>query len=325
MDSRNGGVVEIGAVSINATDENNAYIKIGATTIKAKLLFTVISWWLAFIFFIPIFRLPMGGFSTRWVNGFTVLIGIGNNRGVFSIIFILLMPLLVVFLLHFKEKVEAQIVFVKGNLFTIIAGSYGFSFLMLWASRAIVRSEYGFVARGTPFFGLIVLTYLAVIAFSVLWLLSSKGMGFKIGGGYIMDNNPNQQPEVVVSPNNYVGVRREGITVIILSIVTCGIYALYWYYVTMEDINRATGEQRINSALLLVGIICCAPIAWYVLYQMDKNVARLSAESGTHYKENFILWLLLSLVAGVGVFVAMFQISGALNEIWAKRAGVSHS
>ncbi|MCL2198891.1 MAG: DUF4234 domain-containing protein [Defluviitaleaceae bacterium] len=327
MDTKNGGIIEVGAVRIDATDENNAYISFGATVIKAKSLFVAISGLLALIFFMPIFRIPVGRLGTQWTNGATVLFGSGNNRGVFSIIFILLMPVLVILLFHFKEKVEEQIVFVKDNLFVIVAASYGFSFFMLWVSRASVRMEYGFMARGTTFFGFFVLVYLAVIAFSVLWALSSKGMGFKIGrGGEYMSNDFNQQPEVVIPPGSYVGKRRDGVALIVFSIITCGIYMFYWYYVTMEDINRAMGKQRINSTALLIAIICCAPVAWYALYQIDKNLATISREHGTHYKgDNFILWLLLSLVAGVGIFVAMYQVSGALNAIWDKREGISRS
>lgn len=331
MDSQNGGIIEIGSVRIDATDENNASISFGATVIRAKLLFAAISGLLAFIFFLPIFRIPIGRLGTRWVNGATVLSGNatvlsgGNNRGVFSIIFILLLPILVILLFQFKEKIEGQIIFVKDNLFVIVTGSYIFSFIMLWVSRTVVRIEYGFMARGTPFFGFSVLIYFAVIGFSVLWAMSSKGIGFKIGGGNYMSNDPFQQSDVVTPPTSYIGKRRESIMTIVFTIITCGIYMYYWLYVTMEDINRASGEQKMNSTALLIGMICCAPVMWYVLYQIDKGIVSLSAESGTSYRENFILWLLLSLVAGVGMFVAMFQVSGALNEIWDRRAGVSRS
>ena len=135
--------------------------------------------------------------------------------------------------------------------------------------------------------------------------------------------NPYPHGQFGMNPK-YIGVRRDGIVVLLLSIVTCGVYAYYWYYQAMEDINRATGEQRINSVGLLIGSILCFPIIFVVLYQIDRELARLSAIEGTYYKENFVMWLLLSIfVFGIGNWVAMFQICGAYNQIWDRRSGVA--
>jgi hypothetical protein len=57
-----------------------------------------------------------------------------------------------------------------------------------------------------------------------------------------------------------------------------------------------------------------------VLYKIDKGLADASYSEGISYKENFILWLLLTIIAGVGVFVAMYQVTSAYNDIWAKRS-----
>jgi len=122
--------------------------------------------------------------------------------------------------------------------------------------------------------------------------------------------------------NAYVGIRRSGLVVLLLGLVTCGIYNLYFYYVSMEDINRASGEQRLNSVGLLVGSILCFPVVWVMLYQIDRELSRLAKENGTHYSENFVMWLLLTFMCGIGIFVADFQICKGLNDIWDKREGV---
>ena len=123
--------------------------------------------------------------------------------------------------------------------------------------------------------------------------------------------------------NGYIGKSRSGIVVLLLGLVTFGIYTYYWYYQIMEDINRASGEQRINSVGLLIGSIICFPIIFVVLYKVDKELSRLSQEEGTHYKENFLLWLLLTIFCGIGTLVALFQICGAYNQIWDKRLASS--
>lgn len=123
--------------------------------------------------------------------------------------------------------------------------------------------------------------------------------------------------------NNYVGKNRSGITVILLSLVTCGIYMYFWLYTTMEDINSATGEQKFNSVGFLIGCILCPPVIYFIYYKIDKSLAELSANEGIDYKENFMLWLLLVLVASVGLWVADYQICEALNKIWDKRNGIA--
>ena len=96
----------------------------------------------------------------------------------------------------------------------------------------------------------------------------------------------------------------------------------WWYYQCMEDINKASGEQRINSMGILLGSIFCPPVSYYMLYTLDKNLARLSQEHGAFYKENFVMWLVLTLLCGFGSLMAIFNICNGLNEIWDKREGV---
>ena len=120
----------------------------------------------------------------------------------------------------------------------------------------------------------------------------------------------------------YIGKIRPPVQVILFSLITCGIYAIFWYYTIMDDLNKARGKEIMNPVLFLIIGLLCAPVLYYILYTVDKNLVQLSQEEGTNYnKENFILWLLLTFVASVGVWVAMWQITNAYNEIWAKRAG----
>ena len=118
----------------------------------------------------------------------------------------------------------------------------------------------------------------------------------------------------------YIGKTRSPVLVIIFSIITLGIYAIYWFYTIMEDMNKLLDREYLSSILLILLSIICPPVAWYVLYKVDAGLVDLCRREGIPYKENFILWLLLTLVFGVGMFVAMFQITGAFNDIWNKRS-----
>jgi TRAP-type mannitol/chloroaromatic compound transport system permease small subunit len=117
----------------------------------------------------------------------------------------------------------------------------------------------------------------------------------------------------------YIGKTRSPLSVILLSIVTCGIYAIYWYYATMEDINRLYDEQQMKSGMLLILSILCPPVIFYIYYMFDKCLKQVSVRENIEYDGGLILWLLLSLLAGVGWFVAIWQTQSTLNRIWMKR------
>lgn len=119
----------------------------------------------------------------------------------------------------------------------------------------------------------------------------------------------------------YVGIKRDTVTVVLLSIVTCGIYFYYWMYVTSRDINRAMGQERMDLTLLLILSILCAPVMFYWFYQMDKCLLEIGRQERVQYEEHFILWLLLSLVCGIGSIVAEVQVQDFMNRLWDTRAG----
>ncbi|MCL2386078.1 MAG: DUF4234 domain-containing protein [Defluviitaleaceae bacterium] len=342
------GVMTIGPITIDATNEDGAFMRFGTREVKARLIFLVLSGMLAFMFFMPIFRIPVDWWNFRWIMGVTAFFGArGGSRGAYGAIFILIFPVLVGLLFYFKTQVQSQVLFIKNNLYVFATGGYVLGFFAMLLSRGTVRGVYGSLAGGTIFFWFFLLCYLIVIAFTALFMLSSKGIGFNVdlspkpvpippvpmGGesphaqqashtGANMNNGAQYASgEAVYGSvvNNYIGVQRSGIEVLLLTIVTCGIYGIYWYYTVIQDINSAAGEERVSVVMLVLGIFCF-PVYWVMLYQIDSNLARLARENGTHYKENFILWLLLSFVAGVGGIVAMFQICGGLNDLWTKRA-----
>ena len=118
----------------------------------------------------------------------------------------------------------------------------------------------------------------------------------------------------------YVGKRNEPVAVILLSIVTCGIYGIYWLYVVGQDINKVLGREAINPLFLFLGILF-SPLILYSLYLIDKALEEVGTLREMPYKPNFILWLILTLVCGVGVIVAYYQISSYLNTVWDKDAG----
>jgi hypothetical protein len=119
-----------------------------------------------------------------------------------------------------------------------------------------------------------------------------------------------QQFRTVVA-SGVVGKLRQPWGVALLSIVTLGIYGLYWQYATFKEMNDYSG-QGVGGVIglllaLLLGIV---------------NIFLLPAEAGNLYmregKERPVcavtgFWIFLPIV---GWFVWIIKAQGALNRFW---------
>ena len=113
----------------------------------------------------------------------------------------------------------------------------------------------------------------------------------------------------------YKGVNRSPVTVIILSIVTCGIYYIYWLWQVKNDINGLTGREEISTGLFIAAIFI--PFIYLIIWNKADNVLdEVCREKGVGYQKNFIMWLVLALVAGVGLYIAEYQMQEAFNKLW---------
>ena len=121
--------------------------------------------------------------------------------------------------------------------------------------------------------------------------------------------------------HTYLGKRIDPVVLVVLSIITCGIYGAYYLYIIGQDINAVLGREAVNPILAIIGIFC-SPIILYYLYTVDRAMVEIGTENDIPYNNNFILWLLLTLFCGVGIFVAYFQIPGFFNRLWDRNSGV---
>jgi hypothetical protein len=116
-----------------------------------------------------------------------------------------------------------------------------------------------------------------------------------------------------------LGQRRGVAFVILISLVTLGIYFLYWTYKTFEEMKQHTGEGLggvIGLVIaLVVGIVNSFVIPSEVgqMYKGDGREAPVSGITG--------LWVLLPLV---GWIIWVVKVQGALNRYWdSKGAGAA--
>ena len=125
--------------------------------------------------------------------------------------------------------------------------------------------------------------------------------------------SPQQQPD------RYLGERRDPALVLVLTLLTCGIYYWFWLYRVSEETQRFLDEPDTSPGLeVLLCLLTCGVYILYWDYKQAKKIARMQTMVGLPPTDNAILYLILNL-CGIGFINAMIE-QGHLNEVW-YRAG----
>ena len=113
----------------------------------------------------------------------------------------------------------------------------------------------------------------------------------------------------------YKGETKSPGMVILLSLVTCGIYGMIWMWNHAKDINGITGREEISPGLAIASMF--VPFIIILFWQKSDNaLVEVSAQKGLSYNSNFMLWVILLFVSYVGYWIYMYQAQEALNKIW---------
>lgn len=100
---------------------------------------------------------------------------------------------------------------------------------------------------------------------------------------------------------------------IILTIVTCGIYGLYWLYMLQEDMNALTGRQDMSGGMvILLSIVTCGIYSYIWAWQMGEKVDSIKTARGIPSSNSGIVYLLLS-IFGLGI-VTYSLIQNEINQ-----------
>lgn len=114
-----------------------------------------------------------------------------------------------------------------------------------------------------------------------------------------------------------VPIKKRNIAVgIILSIVTCGIYGIYWFIVMANDLNLASGhtEDTSGGVAFLLSLITCDIYGLYWFYKAGEKVAEIQRRNVGYSESNSgILYLILCLF-GLGI-VNYCLIQSELNKV----------
>lgn len=81
---------------------------------------------------------------------------------------------------------------------------------------------------------------------------------------------------------------------LILTIITCGIYSLVWIYQITEDVNRLNEDNNMSGGLtILLAIITCGIYLIYWGYDMGRKLYNSGQKYNINISDNSILYLLL--------------------------------
>ena len=120
------------------------------------------------------------------------------------------------------------------------------------------------------------------------------------------DGHPYGQGPAYGGQQGYGGmvVPRSIVLAIILTIITCGLYGLYWMCRVNDELNLLAGNDRGTSGGMVVvfEIITCGIYGIYWAYKMGQNCGYLNGDSS-----GSILYLLLALFGFQIINLALFQ------------------
>lgn len=107
---------------------------------------------------------------------------------------------------------------------------------------------------------------------------------------------------------------RNIVTCIILSIVTCGIYGLYWFITLTDDASRANDDPSFTGVkAFLLTLVTCGIYSFYWNYKIGKEMYEANQKRGIQTSDNSVLYLILGLF-GLSI-VTYCLVQNELNAI----------
>ena len=110
---------------------------------------------------------------------------------------------------------------------------------------------------------------------------------------------------------NLAGIKKRSIvSCILLSIITCGIYGIYWFVCLTNEMNKASGNENDTNGgkAFLFTLVTCGIYEFYWAYKIGNKRDQLAGENGS----SGILYLVLA-IFGLGI-VAYCLAQDAINK-----------
>ena len=120
------------------------------------------------------------------------------------------------------------------------------------------------------------------------------------------ESTVNSKPEIPV-------FKVDPILVLIFSILTCGLYLIYWNMKTAQVIN-AVAEKDVISQSIAIFAGCCFPVNLYFFYLMGKEgLPKVYEKTGQINKDQSTLLIILGFLFPM---VAAMIVQGDINKLY---------
>lgn len=96
---------------------------------------------------------------------------------------------------------------------------------------------------------------------------------------------------------------------LILTILTCGLYGLYWLVCLNDELNALSDNKNDTSGgvVLLLSLITCGIYSWYWLFKSGEKVDALKVKRGVPTSYSALLYLVLGLFGFTIISYALIQ------------------
>ena len=109
---------------------------------------------------------------------------------------------------------------------------------------------------------------------------------------------------------------------IIFSLLTCGLYSLYWQYKQMATLNSWLGRTDYRFWLwFFLSLLTCGIFALYYEYKMAKGINEVQANNGWNVSSDLAVICVLLTIFGVGIASLAIQ-QNEINKFYNVREDV---
>ncbi|MGM9946709.1 GYF domain-containing protein [Floccifex sp.] len=135
---------------------------------------------------------------------------------------------------------------------------------------------------------------------------------------YLKQEKQAQQTETIYTQetiNNPVFIQKRSVGLyLLLTIVTCGIFGLYWMYCIARDTDTLCQNQTTSPGMVvLLSFITCGVYGWYFYYRTCKRLHALQFSNGYVVPDDSVIVLILALLSFSIVSLCIIQ--STINDI----------
>lgn len=115
---------------------------------------------------------------------------------------------------------------------------------------------------------------------------------------------------------NYESKKKSILMVILLTIITCGIYSLFWLYQTTQDLTEYSEDYRLTPGMsVLLTIITCGLYQIYWWYRIaDIFITAQEKTKFPRINDNKVLFVVLA-IFGLDI-INMAILQSDMNQVW---------